>query len=233
MDLPVAAATHVGHVRQRNEDHAVVGTTLVGGEQAVHDERLAMPGMVAVLDGMGGHPAGDVASRLVAELLADREVVTSPGEADELVRAAQAALAAHMRKHPRTRTMGTTLVAAALPASDRAMVVGVGDSSALMLANGRITELVRRDRSGLGWITQVLGGVDVQEPLDPHVVEVTGPGRLLLCSDGLADVVPDGDVEQVLRQSENPRAATEQLVELALSRGGPDNVTVAVIDLAG
>lgn len=233
MDLPVAAATHVGHVRHRNEDHAVVGATLVGGEQAVHDERLAVPGMVAVLDGMGGHPAGDVASRLVAELLADREVATSPEEADELVRAAQAALAAHMREHPRTRTMGTTLVAAALPAPDRAMVLGVGDSSALMLANGHLTELVRRDRSGLGWITQVLGGVDVQEPLDPHVVEVTGPGRLLLCSDGLADVVPYSDVEQVLRQSESPRAATEQLVELALSRGGPDNVTVAVVDLAG
>lgn len=231
MDLPVAAATHVGHVRQRNEDHAVVGATVVGGEHAVYDERLAVPGMVAVLDGMGGHPAGDVASRLVAELLADCEVPTSPEEADELVRAAQAVLAAHMREHPRTRTMGTTLVAAALPTTDRAMVVGVGDSSVLMLADGRLTELVRRDRSGLGWITQVLGGGDVQEPLDPHVVEVSGPGRLLLCSDGLADVVPDGNVQQVLRQSESPRTAAEELVELALSRGGPDNVTVAVVDL--
>lgn len=228
--VAVAAATDVGHVRRRNEDHAVVGTTIVRGD---HDEQVAdvrAPALLAVLDGMGGHPAGDVASRLVAEVVVDASVPVDRDGIPGLVTTMQRRLVGHMQDHPETTGMGTTLAAASLLDDATALVIGIGDSSALWWTD-ELAELVPRDRGPGGWITQVLGGSMEADHLDAHVLELTGPGRLLLASDGLTDVVDPTTVAEILGDHPEPAKAARSLVEAALGRGGPDNVTVVLADL--
>lgn len=232
MTVHVAAATDVGHVRRRNEDHAVIGPILLTGAAADHADHLDTPVVVAVLDGMGGHPAGDVASRLAAQGLAAADPPANADAVASVVDDLEAALYAHMRKHMDTTAMGTTLVAATVHDAHHALVYGVGDSSAWWWADGRLGELLPRDRGPFGGISQVLGGSTEAGDIHPHVEPVTGPGRLVLCSDGLADVVDPADCAPALAE-EDPAAAAAALVALAIDHGGPDNVTVAVVDLLG
>ncbi len=230
MPVHVAAATDVGHLRRRNEDHAVVGGVRLTGAQATHDDRVDTPVVVAVLDGMGGHPAGDVASRLVAEALGEVDPPTDAAAVQALVDDLARLLLTHMEDHVETTAMGTTLVGATVRDQHRALVYGVGDSSAWWWAHGRLAEILPRDRGRFGGISQVLGGGAVAEPLAPHVEAVTGPGRLVLSSDGLADVV-EPDACAAALADDDPATAAATLVDLALARGGPDNVTVAIVDL--
>lgn len=230
MTVHVAAATDVGHVRRRNEDHAVVGTALLTGASGDRSDRLDPPFVVAVLDGMGGHPAGDVASRLAAEGLAAADPPADTEAVAAVVDDLQAVLCAHMRDEADTTAMGTTLVAATIHDSHRALVYGVGDSSAWWWADDRLGEVLPRDRGPFGGISQVLGGSTEATDLHPHVEPITGPGRLVLCSDGLADVVAPEDCHDALA-ADDPAVAAAAMVTLALDRGAPDNVTVAVVDL--
>lgn len=229
VDVRVVAATHVGHLRRRNEDHAVVAGTLLTGPSGDLDTRVDSPAVVAVLDGMGGHPAGDVASRLAAEAMVAGDVPTAEDEIAAVVDDLESTLVAHMRDHPDTTAMGTTLVAASLVDDTRAVVFGVGDSTARWWQDGASTNLLPLDRGPFGGITQVLGGSSSEESLRPHVATVEGPGRLLLCTDGLSDVVAPAMVDDLLG-GDDPAAVAAALVEAALDRGGPDNVTLVLVD---
>lgn len=231
MDVHVVAATDVGHLRQRNEDHAVAAGVLLTGPETGLEDRITEPSVVAVLDGMGGHPAGDVASRLAGEAIAAARVPTDAAEVADLVENLEELLVRHMRDHPDTTAMGTTLVAASLLDDAHAMVFGVGDSTARWWQNGTSTSLLALDRGPFGGITQVLGGSTGTEALHPHVTTVEGPGRLLLCSDGLSDVVGTALIDDLLAEVD-AATAVSTLVDAALAAGGPDNVTVVVVDLA-
>lgn len=240
MTLHVVATTNVGHVRRSNEDHAVVGAHTLTGPEGRHDVRVDVPILLAVMDGMGGHPAGDVASRLVADGLAgvDPTAITAPGDVAMVVDALDRELAQHMERHPETATMGTTLVAAAVHAPDTALVFAVGDSLALWWADDDLRAVFPPDRAAWGSITQVLGGshssvnVDItdKDRLSPHVVEVVGPGRLVLSSDGLTDMLGAEALAEVLAVEDLGRCA-DGLVTAALDAGGQDNITVVAIDL--
>lgn len=233
MNVPVAAITEVGRVRQRNEDQAVLGSRLVAGDRDEHVTDLLVPTVVGVLDGMGGHPAGDVASRLAAEVLADAAPPTAAEEFEGLVNAMQERLYAAMDEQPEMRRMGTTVVLASVLDEGRALVAGVGDSSAYWFGEDGLDLVVAEDRSIAGWITQCIGGTVSRDRLRPHVGEVTGPGRLLLCTDGVADVVDPADVEAVLREAVSVKDVVHDLAGRALEAGGPDNVTAVALDLAG
>lgn len=228
--LRLAAATDVGHVRARNEDHAVVATTLVTGARASLDESASLPTLVAVLDGMGGHPAGDVASGLAASALADTPPPEDPDDVADVVRGLHDVLVRHMADHPETTTMGTTLVAATIDAPHSALVFGVGDSMAIWLDDEGATSLLPLDRSPMGGITQVLGGSRGPAPLDPHVRRITGPGRLALVTDGISDVVAAAAIVDALEDADLA-ASADRLVRAALDRGAPDNATVVLADL--
>lgn len=231
VSIRVAAATDVGHVRRRNEDHAVIATTLLTGSSARRDDSHPLPLLVAALDGMGGHPAGDVASRLVAEALATTPPPTDGAAVADLVDTLQRLLTDHMDRHPETVAMGTTLSAAALHRPDRALVFGIGDSSALWWADDRLDPVLPRDRAPGGGITQVLGGSFAREDLRAHVAVLDGPGRLVLCTDGVADVVGASGISDLVAGSDLA-AATDGLVRAALAAGGPDNATAVLVDLA-
>ena len=232
MTLAVAAATHVGRVRDRNEDHAVVGDRLLSGPQEAYAEPdVTAPILLGVLDGMGGHPAGDVASGIAAQVLAKSEPPSTEDEVGRIVAAMQQAVHEHMESVPATAGMGTTLAIASLLDTDRALIGAVGDSAVLWYADGDLQSVVSTDRSHGGLITQCIGGTRTMDPVQPHVVELRGPGRLLLCTDGLTDVLEAHDLAAALRRGASPRDAAEDLVDRAVRGGGPDNITVVLADL--
>ena len=228
--VAVAAATDVGRVRRRNEDHALVATTVLSGDHAEHTATIEPPAVVAVMDGLGGHPAGDVASGIVAEVLAAADLPVESDDIDDLVATMQERLSQHMRGDPETVAMGTTLAAASLLDAASALVIGIGDSVALWW-DGELHLAVPLDRSPGGWITQTLGGGLVDDPLEPHLAEVTGPGRLLLASDGLTDLVHVDAIADALRDHDAPADVVDHLVADALDRGGHDNITIVVAEL--
>lgn len=212
--MKVAYRTEVGHVRQRNEDAV-----------------LARPerGVLAVADGLGGHPAGDVAS-----LTAVRSLDATPLSADsteqdlrDAVDAAHRAVLTAAEEEPGRIGMGTTVVVAAV-GPDRASVVHVGDSRAYLLEPSGRLEAVTRDHGMHGYLTQALG---LDRDLEPDAAEVTcGPGsRLLLCTDGLTNMVDDAELAGLLGRGD-AQAACDALVEAALDHGGVDNVTVVVVE---
>lgn len=231
MNMAVAAATHVGRVRERNEDHVVVGGRSLTGPQDAHAEVRTEPFLMGVLDGMGGHPAGDLASGLAAEVLTTSAPPSNEREVEDIVAVMQQAIHERMESDPSTTAMGTTLVFASVLGPDRALVAGVGDSSALWYAQDDLHSIIGTDRSRGGLITQCIGGTRSRAEVTPHVVEVDGPGRLLLCTDGLTDVLAPGQVADTLREHSSPADAVTALVDQAVRGGGQDNVTVVLVDL--
>ena len=228
-----AAASHPGRVRANNQDAAVA-------EEA----------LFVVADGMGGHAAGEVASRVAIESM--RESIGG-GTLVDAVRLANRAVFEHAAEDPALRGMGTTLAAIALvddsDGTTRMHVVNVGDSRVYLLRDGTleqitddhslVAELEREGRLTAeearvhpqrNIVTRVLGNtpdVDVDEfPIDPFRGD-----RFLLCSDGLFNEVPDDEIAAVLRQERDPQRAVDELVERANDAGGRDNITVVVVDL--
>lgn len=211
--MQVAYRTEVGHVRQRNEDAL-----------------LARPerGILAVADGLGGHPAGDLASLTAVQAL-DEAPLTAAAGADDLVAAtrdAHNAVLAVAEEEPGRLGMGTTVVLAAIDAG-RARIVHVGDSRAYLLSTDGELQAVTRDHGMHGYLTQALG---LDRDVEPDAAEVLcEPGsRLLLCTDGLTNMVDDDKLAELLGQGD-AQEACDALVQTALDNGGVDNVTVIVV----
>lgn len=185
---------------------------------------------------MGGHEAGNIASD-VAIASAARLLPTARTEHDmaDLALAANRQIFKEMFSGEGRIRMGTTLIAALLR-EGAALLVNVGDSRAYRMAGG-LLQLVTKDdtlpsRNGgrrQHMLTQSLGGLAFQATITPHVSRIAvNPGdRLLLCTDGLTDMVSEEAISQILLEvTDNPASA---LVNAALAGGGRDNVTVVVI----
>jgi protein phosphatase len=231
-----ATATHVGNLRKVNED-------------SVHPEadgKGAGPIVVAVADGMGGHAAGDVASRVAIET-----AVTGAGEdmvAAQRVAAANEAVLGAVTANQALSGMGTTMTLAIFDA-DGVMHVGhVGDSRAYLLregelsqittdhtlvaelvAMGRLTPEAALNHPRRHMVTRALGTPNVE--VDAFEMTVLAGDRVLLCSDGLTGMVRDVEIARIVRDFKSPEAAAWSLVEAANSAGGADNTTVAVVDV--
>lgn len=236
--IRAGAATDVGVVRAGNEDAVFVGD-----------------GVYAVADGMGGHVAGEVASRLaveVVETLVGR--VLTARDVRAVVVEANAAIVAAGRREPIYRGMGTTLTglcAVEVKDAPHWVVFNVGDSRVYRFANGVLeqlttdhTELAEMIAAGdltedeahghpLGNVlTRALGMAPAPEP-DIDVFPAHAPERFLICSDGLTLELPEADIAGVLADTPDPADAAERLVAMAVDAGGRDNVTAVVVDLAG
>jgi serine/threonine protein phosphatase PrpC len=231
-----AAGTHVGLIRPQNED-----------------SYLCRHPLYAVADGLGGHAAGEVASALVVDRL--REVSLDDGaSADtvghdlaEAVRDANRQIHDSAARDPEHAGMGTTVTAAAA-VGDTLCFAHVGDSRAYLIRDGelsRITEdhtpVQRAVRAGVITAEEALHhpsrhvlaqavGLDVDIEIDtPHLPLQVGD-RVILCTDGMTDPIPDTDIVGLVADRATPDAAVEALITAALQRGGPDNVTIVVID---
>ncbi|MCC9144245.1 MULTISPECIES: PP2C family serine/threonine-protein phosphatase [unclassified Arthrobacter] len=224
-------------VRFKNDDSAYVGRYLA-----------------VVADGMGGHAGGNVAS---ASTVLDLVHLDSDSHEDEPltiladeIQAANSLLSELVTTSPQLSGMGTTVTALLLH-DQRLALAHIGDSRAYRLKDGRFEQIsidhtfVQRliDEGRLqpeeaevhphkNVLMRVLGDVDASPELDLASFEVEPGERWLLCSDGLTAVLRDSDIEGVLRGSSDLQECVDTLVELTLAGGSPDNVTVAVIEIA-
>lgn len=245
--LEVAAVTHPGKARPQNEDCIAAD---------------ARAGLAVLADGMGGHNAGEVASRMAVELVASQlsqqRAQGAPLDAPRAealiaaqVAAANATLLEAARAEPEYRGMGTTLVVAVW--HDHGVSYGhVGDSRLYLLRRGELRRLTRdhsivQEQLERGAITpeqaryapnrNVLTravGIDPEVEADVCTREVEPDDVFLLCSDGLTDMVGDADIERIVAAGGGDlQGAAEELIELANRRGGVDNITVVLFELAG
>jgi protein phosphatase len=237
MRLVFAAATDVGRMRKNNED-----------------SYLSSQPVAAVADGMGGHSAGEVASAIaIEELAALRGRGPWENETAATDDLKQAILRANRRIREMAATdrklngMGITLVAL-LEDGDMVHVANVGDSRGYLLRQGELSqvtvdhslvqELVDDGRLSpedaerhpqRSVITRALG-IDPEVEFDLFTYKLQVGDRLLLCSDGLSDVVEPAQIRKVLLRVRNAHRAARELVTVANAHGGPDNITVIVVD---
>ncbi|MFN2241112.1 MAG: Stp1/IreP family PP2C-type Ser/Thr phosphatase [Anaerolineae bacterium] len=243
LDLIAVKLTDTGRVRSHNEDY-------VDYVVPPDPQQQARKGAIyLVADGMGGHQAGEVASRGAVELVSQRYYAdTSRDVGTSLVRAVQSAnqqLYAQARSDPSKSGMGTTLVAA-VTLGRKVYVANVGDSRAYLINKTNMTQITE-DHS---WVEeQVRAGLLTQEQAKRHpqrnlVTRALGSkpavdvdlfegeiGRgdtLLLCSDGLTGRVEDHEIAAIVR-AHPPTEAARLLVAAANERGGSDNITVLIV----
>jgi protein phosphatase len=237
LELRPFGLTDAGKVRQNNEDALLVGE----GE----DETLFV-----VADGIGGFEAGEVASSLAVDVLKD----LPPGESFKAaIGEANRRIVAAGRGDEKLSGMGTTVVAIRFGGTQGepvAEVAHVGDSRAYLMRGGDmkpitedhslVAELVRsgdltRDQAAehpqKNLITRALGA-DEEVDVDTAVLSVEAGDRILLCSDGLSDMVSEAGISEILAQSpDDPERAARGLLSAALDAGGNDNITVVVVDV--
>lgn len=226
--------TDVGLVRKVNEDSAYIGE-----------------GLFILCDGMGGHQAGDVASKLTIDQISGslQNQEPSVGALLRAIARTNEYVCERSRGDYKLRGMGTTLTA--LWASQEQMLIAqIGDSRAYLLRGGvlrqcthdhsMVAELVRmgkltqdeaRSHPHKNLVTRALG---TDQKVDADIFEIgrCAGDRWLLCSDGLNDQVTDAEIAMLLANKSLYNAA-DALISLALERGAPDNITIIIIDDEG
>ncbi|HEX6307226.1 MAG TPA: PP2C family serine/threonine-protein phosphatase [Longimicrobiales bacterium] len=237
-----------------------VGLTDPGRHRARNEDAyLVRPAarICAVADGMGGHAAGNVASRIAIEVLASAFQRPPPPRirAAALTRrllhafdAANRAILAHAAVHRECGGMGTTLTALApLAATPQCVIAHIGDSRAYRLRAGTLTQITRdhtwvQQQVDAGMLTpfqarhhplasvlsRVLGTAAVG-PADTIVVDVQPGDEFMLCSDGLTTMIDDADLRTIVARPLPLEQRARELIDAANLRGGLDNITVLLI----
>lgn len=231
--LKYVARSDRGLVRSNNQDSVYAG-----------------PRLLAVADGMGGHAAGEVASKIVIAALAplddDEPGDDLLGQLREAVLAGNAAISELVANDPDLDGMGTTLTAV-LFAGNRLGLVNIGDSRTYLMRNGVVSQITHDDTFVQSLIDEgritpdeanshpqrslllrALTGHEIEPTLT--VREARAGDRYLLCSDGLSSYVSHETLTETMRIAD-PQACADRMIELALKAGGPDNVTVIVADV--
>ena len=239
--IAVTALSHPGAVRDQQEDSLVAGPWTLCATVTENPQTLAFPLgpplVVAVADGLGGHPGGEVASALVVRQLAlAGPSLDSEDSVRETLRACNRTVYAAAAGSPELTAMGTTVAGIALSA-ERLLAFNVGDSRVYAASGGGLRQLSADDRpsgQGLpaGVVTQTLGGHDEPADIDPHLatLPLAPDTSYLICTDGLTDAVPASVIEAVLGRHQDGRAVFE-LWKAAIEAGGPDNITMALVRL--
>jgi PPM family protein phosphatase len=241
--VAVSALSHVGLVRDSNEDSLVVGPWTLCATQTESPQTLVFPVgpplVLAVADGLGGHPGGELASSLVVRLLARAGPSLDGEEAirEALEQCNQAVYAAAARD-PRLITMGTT-VAGLVITDAQVITFNVGDSRVYQVLPDGLRQVSVDDRPADGGalarhtVLQTLGGSVEHSTVEPHLTSSPRPADAcyLICTDGLGDVVPTDELARILRDHQDGRAAFE-LWKAAIDAGGPDNIAFAVVRLS-
>lgn len=245
--VAVSALSHPGLLRERNEDSLVAGpwtlcATVTDCPQTLVFP-LGAPLVVAVADGLGGHPGGDVASALTVRRIASLGPALT---GEDTVRAALSNCnravyeAAGGDAGGEFTAMGTT-VAGLVVQPDSLMVFNVGDSRVFASSREGLRQVsvddsppLRPGQHSTSLVTQCLGGSPTYRAVQPHVTTVPlAPAvRYLVCTDGLTDPVPTDVIEEAMREHDDGRAAFE-LWKAATDAGGPDNITLAVVRIGG
>lgn len=246
LQVEYAARTHRGNVRKRNEDSMYI------------PDGKGLDDLMVVADGMGGYNAGDVASAMGVQVAcniisAARNLSPAPTE-EYAVRwafnEANRAIIEYAGTNEFYQGMGTTMTLASREGS-RWVIGNVGDSRAyliregtvrqittdhslvqLMVERGRMTAEEARVHPYRNVITRSIGA-DSFSGADIFRLDTMAGDVLLLCSDGLSNYLPEADLLSVASSGANLDEAAEAMLNLALTRGGSDNITVALARMAG
>ncbi|MDD6482946.1 MAG: Stp1/IreP family PP2C-type Ser/Thr phosphatase [Lachnospiraceae bacterium] len=232
--------TDTGIMREMNQDYFFASDEPVGN----------LPNLYIVADGMGGHKAGDYASRYTTQRVV-ASVSRSPGEEPvtilkEAISTANKLLVEEAAEDEGKQGMGTTLVVATIIGT-KLYVANVGDSRLYVIGSeirqvtrdhSLVAEMVRmgevavseaREHPDKNIITRAIGaGKDVEA--DFFEVELKEPEKLLICTDGLTNMVEDAVICDIIKQDKPVEDKAEELVRLANSNGGKDNITVMIIE---
>lgn len=235
------AATDVGRIREVNQDYIFCSMEPVG----------KLPNLFLVADGMGGHKAGDLASRYTVETLI--KSIENSGSDNPITIINDAIVEANRKliekaaESEQYSGMGTTLVVCTI-IGESMYVANVGDSR-LYLYDGRLSQITRdhslvaemvalgklgrdeaRRHEKKNVITRAIGG-SKEVMADFFEAELTAGNRIIMCSDGLSNMVEDEEIEQVLASDITIEDKTKQLLGRANENGGKDNIAVVIIEL--
>ncbi|MEV7613263.1 protein phosphatase 2C domain-containing protein [Streptomyces sp. NPDC089799] len=242
--VAVTALSHAGLVREHNEDSLVIGPWTLCGTVTENPQTLVFrrgtPLCVAVADGLGGQPAGEVASALVVRNLS----LLGPAlDGEDAVRrgleACNDAVYAAADGDPALLTMGTT-VAGVVVLADSLLTFNVGDSRVYETCRDGLRQVsvddsppLRPGQRTTSIVTQTLGGSLEFQQVTPHLVgmPLTAGHRCLICTDGLTDSVPDEELDRLLTGAEDDGRAAFALWRAAIEAGGSDNITLAVLSV--
>lgn len=233
--------THIGRQRETNQDYMFTSETTVGG----------LPNLFLVADGMGGHAAGDYASRFTIEKMVEhieqsekKEPVTVLKEAVDY---ANRLLLKEAGTDEKKAGMGTTIVAATCQ-GDKLYTANVGDSRLYVVNQEQIVQITR-DHSLVEEMVRMgeMDKADAREHPDKHIITraigvgaevtvdffetgVTENDTILMCSDGLTNMIDDADIKRIILGQRDIVEKAERLVETANQNGGRDNITVVLIE---
>lgn len=239
----IAAFTHRGRIRPHNEDTVAIGNRILDDDM---DAPLVITAesacaLLMIADGMGGHAQGAMASRAVLDyLVAAADRLSDPSSCAEVIEEANQQLFKIMSEHEEAIGMGTTLVGAALT-PNRMVTFNLGDSRSYLFTGGQLVQLSTddvpvgaSDRFGARRshaLTQALGGSSFPIAVQAHISvdPPLAPGEtLLLCSDGLTDMVTSEVIGSTLRVAPDPLHVARKLAAKTFSGGARDNFSLIV-----
>lgn len=234
------AITDIGLGRQLNQDFIFRSDMPVGN----------LPNVYIVADGMGGHKAGDFASRYAVETIVDEIKSSEEKEPADILRKAIIKANAYTRQKSaeddRLAGMGTTVVIATC-IGQNIEVANVGDSRLYlvndkieqitidhslveeMVRNGSIDRDAARNHPKKNIITRAIGAQDIVEA-DFFKLEINVGDMVLLCSDGLTNMVEDENIQHILKGEGSLKEKAEELVRAANNNGGKDNISLIIIE---
>jgi protein phosphatase len=237
--LKAFSITDIGERRRINQDYVFCSNDAIG----------KLPNLFIVADGMGGHNAGDYASRYCVEFFKQKievsDIVSPIASIEAAIRETNEALRNKAQEQTELEGMGTTLVIATI--FDKEMyVANVGDSRLYvigkeikqvtedhslveaMVKTGELNRNEARVHPNKNIITRAIGANENVEP-DFFEVNLEEGDIVLMCSDGLTNMLEDETIERIIRENENPEEAAETLVKCANQNGGKDNIAIIII----
>ena len=230
--------TDIGRKREINQDYVFATDETIGN----------LPNLLVVADGMGGHRAGDFASRFTVEVLAEEVQNSKETHPEQIlgnaIQTANERLMEEAAKDSRLEGMGTTLVAATI--LDHVLYfANVGDSR-LYLINKEIRQLSKdhsmvEEMVRLGGLTEeeakhhpdkniITRAMGVKDKVEPDFFEyrLKGGDTILMCSDGLTNMVDDDEIFQIVKSARDIVEAVETLIKRANENGGSDNIGIVL-----
>lgn len=239
--LKTFSVTNIGKKRKVNQDYVYTSEQAIG----------TLPNLFIVADGMGGHNAGDYASRLAVEIIVEEAASACDGTPEEILTKAVQCANRKIRKcaeeNPDLEGMGTTIVVASI-IEDTLIVANVGDSR-LYVVNGKGMKQVTRDHS---WVEEMvrrgsLGKEEARNHPDKNIItravgvedtvqvdffykKVEAEDQILMCTDGLTNMLEDEEIRMIMNGARDIVEKAEKLVDKANENGGRDNISVVLVE---
>ena len=228
--MKIACKSDIGRVRDKDEDSIIV--LRIG---SIHESRESWKLILILGDGMGGPPAGEVASYLgtrilakflMTELLSAIKEINYSSALESGIKKANKEIFDYAMRTPQYRGMGTTLVAAILD-NEKLYVGNVGDSRLYIINEEEIKQITEDHTTG-AVLTRVVGCFPDVE-VDLTELTLKKEDIILMCCDGLTDMVEDNEIQRIVLESKTVEDACNNLVHLANEMGGMDNISLILV----